>query len=139
VQQPDGFNTIIGERGRTLSGGERQRLSIARVLLKDAPILILDEATSALDTPTEASVLTALEAITQSRSTLVIAHRLSTIRQADHILVMDAGKVIESGSFDSLYQQNGRFTEIMQQQYGLVLQVNQSSSAVTKLRRTHEP
>ena len=119
-QQPDGFNTIIGERGRTLSGGERQRLSIARALLKDAPILILDEATSALDTPTEASLLSALAAVTQTRSTLVIAHRLSTIRQADHILVMDAGKVIESGSFDSLYQQGGRFTKIMQQQYGLM-------------------
>jgi ATP-binding cassette subfamily B protein len=119
-QQPDGFNTIIGERGRTLSGGERQRLSIARALLKDAPILILDEATSALDTPTEASLLSALAAVTQTRSTLVIAHRLSTIRQADHILVMDAGKVIESGSFDNLYQQDGRFTKIMQQQYGLM-------------------
>ena len=119
-QQPDGFNTLIGERGRTLSGGERQRLSIARVLLKDAPILILDEATSALDTPTETSLLSALAAVTQTRSTLVIAHRLSTIRQADHILVMDAGKVIESGSFDGLYQQGGQFTEIMQQQYGLL-------------------
>ena len=118
-QQPDGFNTIIGERGRTLSGGERQRLSIARVLLKNAPILILDEATSALDTPTEASLLNALEEVTQSRSTLVIAHRLSTIRQADHILVMDLGRVIESGSFDALYRQGGRFTEIMKQQYGL--------------------
>jgi ATP-binding cassette subfamily B protein len=122
-QQPDGFNTMIGERGRTLSGGERQRLSIARVLLKDAPILILDEATSALDTPTEASLLSALEAVTQTRSTLVIAHRLSTIRQADHILVMDAGRVIESGSFDALYQQGGRFTDIMQQQYGLAPQM----------------
>jgi ATP-binding cassette, subfamily B, beta-glucan exporter len=122
-QQPDGFNTIIGERGRTLSGGERQRLSIARVLLKDASILILDEATSALDTPTEASLLSALEAVTQTRSTLVIAHRLSTIRQADHILVMDAGRVIESGSFAALYQQGGMFTNIMQQQYGLAPQM----------------
>jgi ATP-binding cassette subfamily B protein len=124
-QQPDGFNTMIGERGRTLSGGERQRLSIARVLLKDAPILILDEATSALDTPTEASLLSALEAVTQTRSTLVIAHRLSTIRKADYILVMDAGKVVESGSFDGLYQQGGRFTKIMQQQYGLSDQLKQ--------------
>jgi ATP-binding cassette subfamily B protein len=122
-QQPGGFNTIIGERGRTLSGGERQRLSIARVLLKDAPILILDEATSALDTPTETSLLSALEAVTQTRSTLVIAHRLSTIRQADQILVLDAGKVIESGSFAALLQQGGRFTEIMQQQYGLAPQM----------------
>lgn len=117
-QQPNGFNTLIGERGRTLSGGERQRLSIARALLKDAPILILDEATSALDSPTETSLLSALEAVTQSRSTLVIAHRLSTIRKADRILVMDSGRVIESGSFDELHQQGGRFTEIMQQQFG---------------------
>ena len=124
-QQPDGFNTIIGERGRTLSGGERQRLSIARVLLKNAPILILDEATSALDAPTEASLLRALKAVTQTRSTLVIAHRLSTIRDADHILVMDAGKVVESGSFDGLYQHGGRFTKIMQLEYGLSDQLNQ--------------
>jgi ATP-binding cassette subfamily B protein len=118
-QQSDGFNTIIGERGRTLSGGERQRLSIARILLKDAPILILDEATSALDTLTEASLIAALKEVMQSRSTLVIAHRLSTIREANHILVMDAGQVVESGSFEELYQQGGRFTKIMQQQYSL--------------------
>ncbi len=118
-QQSDGFNTIIGERGRTLSGGERQRLSIARILLKDAPILILDEATSALDTLTEVSLIAALKEVMQSRSTLVIAHRLSTIREANHILVMDAGQVVESGSFEGLYQQGGRFTKIMQQQYSL--------------------
>ena len=118
-RQADGFDTIIGERGRTLSGGERQRLSIARILLKDAPILILDEATSALDTLTEASLIMALKEVTQSRSTLVIAHRLSTIREANHILVMDKGRVVESGSFEELYQQGGRFTKIMQQQYGM--------------------
>jgi len=99
-------------------------LSIARVLLKNAPILILDEATSALDTSTEESLLDALAEVMHSRSTLVIAHRLSTIRQANHILVMDAGKVIESGSFERLYQQGGRFTEIMRQQYGLVTEMN---------------
>lgn len=118
-RQADGFDTIIGERGRTLSGGERQRLSIARILLKDAPILILDEATSALDTLTEASLIMALKEVTQSRSTLVIAHRLSTIREANHILVMDKGRVVESGSFEELYQQGGRFTKIMQQQFGM--------------------
>jgi subfamily B ATP-binding cassette protein MsbA len=134
-----GLDTLIGERGVKLSGGQRQRIAIARAILADPRILILDEATSALDTPTETSLLSALAAVTQTRSTLVIAHRLSTIRQADHILVMDAGKVIESGSFDGLYQQGGRFTEIMQQQYGLALQVNQSSSAVINLRHTHEP
>ena len=118
-RQADGFDTIIGERGRTLSGGERQRLSIARILLKDSPILILDEDTSALDTLTEASLIMALKEVTQSRSTLVIAHRLSTIREANHILVMDKGRVVESGSFEELYQQGGRFTKIMQQQYGM--------------------
>jgi len=116
-RQPQGFNTIIGERGRSLSGGERQRLSIARVLLKNPPILILDEATSALDSSTETSLLKAMEEVTRQRSTLVIAHRLSTIRQADMILVMDAGQVIEVGTFDMLYAQGGRFTEIVKQQF----------------------
>lgn len=116
-QQPQGFDTMIGERGRTLSGGERQRLSIARVLLKDPPILILDEATSALDSATETSLLKALDEVTRQRSTLVIAHRLSTIKQADMILVMDAGRVIEMGTFDTLYAQSGRFTEIVNHQF----------------------
>lgn len=116
-QQPQGFDTMIGERGRTLSGGERQRLSIARVLLKDPPILILDEATSALDSATETSLLKALDEVTRQRSTLVIAHRLSTIKQADMILVMDAGRVIEMGTFDTLYAQGGRFTEIVNHQF----------------------
>lgn len=116
-RQPAGFDTLIGERGRTLSGGERQRLSIARVLLKDPPILILDEATSALDSSTEVSLLKALDEVTRSRSTLVIAHRLSTIRQADMILVIDGGTVVEGGTFDALYSQGGRFTEIVNQQF----------------------
>ena len=116
-RQPEGFDTLIGERGRSLSGGERQRLSIARVLLKNPPILILDEATSALDSSTEKSLLKAMDEVTRQRSTLVIAHRLSTIRQADMILVMDAGQVIEAGTFDALYAQGGRFTEIVQQQF----------------------
>ena len=119
MSQPDGFDTIIGEHGRTLSGGERQRLSLARVFLKNAPILILDEATSALDTPTETSLLKALEAVTQTRTTLVIAHRLSTIRNADVILVMENGKAVESGNFEELMSQNGVFADMMQQQYGM--------------------
>lgn len=119
MSQPSGFDTIIGEHGRTLSGGERQRLSLARVFLKNAPILILDEATSALDTPTETSLLKALEALTQTRTTLVIAHRLSTIRNADVILVMENGKAVESGHFDELMSQNSRFADMMQQQYGM--------------------
>jgi len=116
-RQPEGFDTKIGERGRSLSGGERQRLSIARVLLKDPPILILDEATSALDSATEVSLLKAIDRVTRTRSTLVIAHRLSTIRQADLILVLDAGSVIETGTFDTLYAQGGRFTDIVNQQF----------------------
>ena len=93
----DGFETIIGERGRALSGGERQRLSIARAVLRDAPILILDEATSALDSSTEALLTTALEDLKSHRTTLIIAHRLSTIRRADKIIVMDKGCVAEEG------------------------------------------
>jgi len=124
MSQPLGFDTVIGEHGRTLSGGERQRLSIARVILKNAPILILDEATSALDTPTETSLLKALQAVTQTRTTLVIAHRLSTIRNADMILVMENGKAVESGKFEELMSQNSQFAYMMQQQYGLSTNFN---------------
>jgi glucan exporter ATP-binding protein len=127
MSQPNGFDTIIGEHGRTLSGGERQRLSLARVFLKNAPILILDEATSALDTPTETSLLKALEAVTQTRTTLVIAHRLSTIRNADVILVMENGNAVESGNFEDLMAQNGVFAGMMQQQYGMPNKLNGST------------
>jgi ATP-binding cassette subfamily B protein len=113
----DGFDTKVGERGRGLSGGERQRLSIARVLLKDPPILILDEATSALDTATEAKVLTALDEIMKHRTTFVIAHRLATIRNATRILVFEAGHIVESGSFDELYRLGGRFTQLTRAQF----------------------
>ena len=116
-RQPQGMETNIGERGRALSGGERQRLSIARVILKDPPILILDEATSALDGTTELKVMEALEEVTRHRTTLVIAHRLSTIRHADMILVMEGGRVIETGAFDTLYAKQGRFTEIVNAQF----------------------
>ena len=116
-RQPQGLDTNIGERGRALSGGERQRLSIARVILKDPPILILDEATSALDGTTELKLMEAIEEVTRNRTTLVIAHRLSTIRHADMILVMEGGRVIETGSFDALYAQHGRFTEIVNAQF----------------------
>jgi glucan exporter ATP-binding protein len=116
-QHPQGFDTKIGERGRALSGGERQRLSIARVLLKNPPILILDEATSALDSATETKLLQALDAVTKDRSTLVIAHRLATIRKADKILVLDHGTVVEAGSFDELFAQGGRFTQLVKEQF----------------------
>ena len=127
MSQPSGFDTIIGEHGRTLSGGEKQRLSLARVFLKKAPILILDEATSALDTPTETSLLKALEAVKQTRTTLVIAHRLSTIRNADVIVVMENGKAVESGNFEELMSLNSRFAVMMQQQYGVPNKLNEST------------
>ncbi len=116
-RQPQGLETNIGERGRALSGGERQRLSIARVILKDPPILILDEATSALDGTTELKLMEALEEVTRNRTKLVIAHRLSTIRHADVIMVMEGGRVLETGSFDTLYARHGRFTEIVNAQF----------------------
>src|SRR6266568_2517906 len=114
-----GFETSAGERGRMLSGGERQRLSIARALLKDPPILILDEATSALDAVTEAKVNAALDEVMKGRTTFVIAHRLSTIRHATRILMFDSGRVIESGTFDELVAQGGRFAELARAQFML--------------------
>src|SRR5205823_7683001 len=100
---PEGYETLIGESGATLSGGERQRLSIARALLKDASILILDEPTSALDAQTESDLLEALEHLMQGRTTFIIAHRLSTIRNADLILVLEHGKIIEQGTHEELH------------------------------------
>ncbi|MCA0407505.1 MAG: ATP-binding cassette domain-containing protein, partial [Proteobacteria bacterium] len=117
ARQSDGLNTIVGERGRSLSGGERQRLSIARALLKDPPILILDEATSALDAATEKKLQLALEEVMKGRTTFVIAHRLATIRNADMILVLDKGKVIEQGNFDELVEKGGRFAELARAQF----------------------
>ena len=113
----DGFETDVGERGRSLSGGERQRLSIARALLKDPPILILDEATSALDAATESKVLVALDEVMKNRTTFVIAHRLATIRKATRILVFEAGRIVEIGSFDELYSLGGRFTQLTKAQF----------------------
>ena len=112
-----GFDSNAGERGRMLSGGERQRLSIARALLKDPPILILDEATSALDAVTEAKVNAALDEVMKGRTTFVIAHRLSTIRNATKILVFEAGRVIESGTFDELVATGGHFAELAKAQF----------------------
>ena len=118
-----GFADLVGERGRSLSGGERQRLSIARALLKDPPILILDEATSALDADTETKVMRALDEVMQHRTTFVIAHRLSTVRKANRILVFDAGKIIEVGSFDELVAADGRFASLARAQFMVTNQV----------------
>jgi ATP-binding cassette subfamily B protein len=111
-EKPGGLGYVVGERGQLLSGGERQRLAIARAILKDAPILILDEATSALDTVTEAKVKRALDVASRGRTTFIIAHRLSTVRDADLILVMDKGRIVERGDFDALIARGGRFAEM---------------------------
>nr|WP_305119047.1 glucan ABC transporter ATP-binding protein/ permease [Tahibacter harae] len=113
--KPEGYDTLVAERGRSLSGGERQRLAIARAMLKDAPILILDEATSALDNGTEARIQKALKNVAQGRTTFVIAHRLSTVRNADLILVLDQGRLVESGRFDELIARGGLFAELADQ------------------------
>ena len=112
-----GGDATVGERGRNLSGGERQRLSIARALLKDPSILVLDEATSALDSRTEANVFAALDEVMKDRTTFVIAHRLSTVRKATCILVFDAGRIVESGTFAELLEAGGKFTELAQSQF----------------------
>jgi ATP-binding cassette, subfamily B, beta-glucan exporter len=116
TRQPKGYDTLVGERGSSLSGGQRQRLAIARALLKDPPVLILDEATSALDAATEARVQRALKALMAGRTTFIIAHRLSTVRDADEILVFDAGRIAERGTFDGLVAQGGRFADLVRTQ-----------------------
>lgn len=112
VVKPEGYGTLVAERGRSLSGGERQRLAIARAMLKDAPIQILDEATSALDNSTEARIQRALKALTHGRTTFVIAHRLTTVREADQILVLKDGRLIEQGRYDQLMLKGGLFAEL---------------------------
>ncbi len=118
VGQPQGYETLVGERGTTLSGGERQRIAIARALLKDPPILILDEATSALDAATEAKVQRALQTLMAGRTTFIIAHRLSTIRDADLILVFSDGRIVERGEFAELRAKGGLFAELVASQLG---------------------
>jgi ATP-binding cassette, subfamily B, bacterial len=115
---PQGYDTVIGERGVTLSGGQRQRLALARAFLKNSPILILDEPTAALDSETEAAVLRSLERLRQGRTVFVVAHRLSTVRQADLLLVMQDGQIVERGRHDDLVARGGQYARVCELQFG---------------------
>ena len=114
---PQGFETLLGERGTRLSGGQRQRIAIARALLRDPPILMLDEATSALDTESERLVQEAIDRLMADRTVLVVAHRLATVQHADEILVLDGGRIVERGSHGALLAQGGLYRRLYDLQF----------------------
>ena len=117
MEKPNGFDTFIGEKGVTLSGGQRQRLAIARAVLRNAPILVLDEATSALDTESERAVQAALDELMKGRTTICIAYRLSTILHADEIVVLDQGRIVETGTHAELVRRGGIYQKLYELQF----------------------
>ena len=116
IEMPKGFDTNVGERGALLSGGQKQRISIARIFLKNPPILILDEATSALDSVTEAKIQETFEKLAVGRTTIIIAHRLSTVKSADDIVVIEQGQIVEKGSHNELMQKEGVYASLVHTQ-----------------------
>ena len=110
---PEGYNTVVGPHGNLLSGGQRQRIAIARAILKDAPILLMDEATSALDAKSEKQVHNALDQSKKGRTCLIVAHRLATIKSADMVYVLESGKIIETGTHESLLKQKGAYAKMV--------------------------
>ena len=115
---PDGYNTLVGNRGIKLSGGQRQRIAIARAILKDSPVLILDEATSALDSENELLIQKSLKTVMRGKTTIAIAHRLSTLRNMDRIIVLDKGRIVESGTHAQLLRSGGAYSKLWKMQTG---------------------
>ena len=127
---PQGYDTIVGEKGVTLSGGQKQRVAIARALLKDPCILIMDDSTSAVDTETEAEIRSALQNLMRNRTTFIIAHRIQSIMNADLILVMDKGRIIQAGKHDELIEQPGMYRKIFALQTSIEAELEEEIASV---------